>query len=72
LATHLRSSPRSHRKGSDDDEACALAIDLNHRVYAIARIDAAGAGRVVEVNKIVMPTHQWTLLYTWPADQLLL
>jgi hypothetical protein len=26
------------------------------------------ADRPVEVNTIVMPTHQWTLAYTWQAE----
>jgi GntR family transcriptional regulator len=56
-------------KVPDDDEAGALAIDPDHRVYAITRIAADATGRVVEVNQIVMPTHQWMLLYTWPAGQ---
>jgi GntR family transcriptional regulator len=55
-------------KVPDDDEARALGIDPDHRVYAITRVTADAAGRAVEVNVIVMPTHQWTLRYTWPAE----
>jgi GntR family transcriptional regulator len=51
----------------DDDEASALGIDPDHRVYTITRGAVDATGRVVEVNIIVMPTHQWTLRYTWPA-----
>ena len=25
------------------------------------------AGRVVEVNDITLPAHQWELVYTWEA-----
>jgi hypothetical protein len=49
--------------------ASMLGIDPDHRVYAITRIADDTAGRTVEVNTIVMPTHQWTLRYTWPAEQ---
>jgi len=56
-------------KVPDEEEASALGIDPDHRVYAITRTATDAAGRVVEVNMIVMPTHQWTLCYTWPAGQ---
>jgi GntR family transcriptional regulator len=52
----------------DDDEVTALSIDPDHRIYTITRVAADRAGRPVEVNTIVMPTHQWTLAYTWQAE----
>ena len=52
----------------DDDEVAALGIDPDHRVYTIIRTAADREGRAVEVNTIVMPTHQWTLAYTWQAE----
>jgi GntR family transcriptional regulator len=52
----------------DDDEVTALGIDPDHRVYHITRVAEDGKGRAVEVNSIVMPTHQWTLAYTWQAE----
>ena len=52
----------------DDEEVTALGIDADHRVYTITRVAADRAGRTVEVNAIVMPTHQWTLAYAWPAE----
>lgn len=52
----------------DDEEAAALGIDPDHRVYTITRVACDRAGRPVEVNTIVMPTHQWTLAYTWSAE----
>lgn len=55
-------------KVPDDEEASALGIDPDHRVYAITRTAADATGRMVEVNMIVMPTHQWTLRYTWLAE----
>jgi DNA-binding GntR family transcriptional regulator len=54
---------------ADEEEAGTLGIDPDHRVYAITRTATDAAGRVVEINLIVMPTHQWTLRYTWPAEQ---
>ena len=51
-----------------DEEITALRIDLDHRVYAITRVASDRVGRVVEVNTIVLPTHQWTLTYTWRAE----
>jgi GntR family transcriptional regulator len=55
-------------KVPDEEEVSALGIDPDHRVYAITRTAADAAGRMVEVNMIVMPTHQWTLRYTWLAE----
>jgi UTRA domain len=52
----------------DDDEVTALGIDPDHRVYILTRVAADRAGRLVEVNTIVMPTHQWTLAHTWQAE----
>ncbi|HEX3514100.1 MAG TPA: GntR family transcriptional regulator [Trebonia sp.] len=52
----------------DDGEVTALGIDPDHRVYTITRVSSDRAGRPVEVNTIVMPTHQWTLAYTWQAE----
>jgi len=52
----------------DDEEVNALRIDPDHRVYTITRVASDRADRVVEVNSIVLPSHQWTLAYTWQAD----
>jgi GntR family transcriptional regulator len=51
-----------------DDEARFLDMDLDQRVIAIRRTAATAAGRVVEVNEIAMPAHQWELVYEWPAE----
>jgi len=51
-----------------DEEVTTLRIDPDHRVYTITRVATDRAGRVVEVNTIVLPTHQWTLTYTWQAE----
>ena len=51
-----------------DDEARFLDMDLDQRVIAIRRTAATVAGRVVEVNEIAMPAHQWELVYEWPAE----
>jgi GntR family transcriptional regulator len=49
-------------------EARELDIDADHRVYDITRTAYDGEGRAIEVCQHVMPTHQWTLSYTWPAE----
>lgn len=51
-----------------DAEARFLDMDLDQRVIAIRRTAATAAGRVVEVNEIAMPAHQWELVYEWPAE----
>jgi GntR family transcriptional regulator len=49
-------------------EARFLEMDLDQRVIAITRTAADEAGRIVEVNVITMPAHQWELVYRWSAD----
>lgn len=49
------------------DEQRFLRMDTEQRVYAIRRTAADEHGRIVEVNDIVLPAHQWELVYTWPA-----
>jgi GntR family transcriptional regulator len=51
-----------------DDEAAALGIDPDHRVYVITRAAYDSDGRAVEVCTHVMPTHQWELTYEWAAE----
>lgn len=55
----------------DDDERRFLRMDLEQRVYAIRRTARDAQGRVVEVNDITLPAHQWELIYTWTATALL-
>jgi GntR family transcriptional regulator len=50
-----------------DDESSALRLDAEQRVIAIRRTARTSAGRVIEVNDIVLPAHQWELVYDWPA-----
>jgi GntR family transcriptional regulator len=52
----------------DDAEARALGLDADHRVYEITRIAATSDGQVVEVNRMVMPAHQWELDTEWDAQ----
>lgn len=52
----------------DDDERQFLRMDIEQRVYAIRRTARDARGRVVEVNDIVLPAHQWELVYTWSAE----
>ena len=49
------------------DEAAFLIMDAEQRVFAIRRLASTTAGRVVEVNDIVLPAHQWELHYEWRA-----
>jgi GntR family transcriptional regulator len=51
----------------DPDERVFLRMDGEQRVYAIRRTAADDHGRIVEVNDIVLPAHQWELVYSWPA-----
>jgi GntR family transcriptional regulator len=50
------------------DEAGELELDPDHRVYDITRTVVDAQGRVVEVNKLVLPTHLWMLVYRWRAE----
>ena len=51
-----------------DEEARFLQMDLDQRVIAIRRTARTAAGRIVEVNLITLPAHQWELDYEWPAE----
>jgi GntR family transcriptional regulator len=50
------------------DEAAFLRMDAEQRVLDVRRLASTDAGRVVEVNEIVMPAHQWELYYEWRAQ----
>jgi len=50
------------------EEARFLRMDLDQRVIAIRRTARTAAGRIVEVNEITLPAHQWELVYEWPAE----
>jgi GntR family transcriptional regulator len=52
----------------DDDEAEFLAMDSDQRLYAITRTARTADERAVEVCVIVMPAHQWELVYEWDAE----
>jgi len=54
----------------DPDERTVLRMDVEQRVYAIRRTAADADGRIVEVNDMVLPAHQWELVYTWEESQL--
>ena len=51
----------------DDDEAQFLRMDPDQRVVTIQRTTRTAAGRIVEVNQITLPAHQWELVDEWPA-----
>jgi GntR family transcriptional regulator len=52
----------------DDDETQFLNMDPDQRVVAIRRTARTVTGRIVEVNEITLPAHQWELVYEWPAE----
>jgi GntR family transcriptional regulator len=52
----------------DDDEAQFLRMEAEQRVFAVRRIARTAAGGVVEVTDIVLPAHQWELVYQWPLE----
>ncbi|MFI0487694.1 hypothetical protein [Actinomadura sp. 9N215] len=45
-----------------------LRMTEDPRVYEIVREAHTSADRVVEVNVIVLPVHQWCLRDKWPAE----
>ena len=51
-----------------EDEASFLQMDAEQRVLAVRRLASTEQGRVVEVNEIVLPAHQWELHYEWRAE----
>jgi len=42
-------------------------MDPDQRVVTIQRTARTAAGRIVEVNQIILPAHRWELVYEWPA-----
>ena len=63
---HLRRNrprpPARRRRGS------VPRMDPDQRVVAIRRTARTVAGRIVEVNEITLPAHQWELVYEWSAE----
>lgn len=55
-------------RAPEADEAQALRMDAEQRVLSIVRTARTAAGRVVEVNVITLPAHQWELSTTWSAE----
>ena len=51
-----------------DEEVRVLRMTEGQRVYEIVREARTSADRVVEVDVIVLPVHQWCLRYKWPAE----
>lgn len=51
-----------------DEEARALGMDPDQRVFQVTRTARDASGRAVEVNRMVLPAHQWELNYTWAAE----
>lgn len=55
-------------RAPSEDETRDLNIDADQRVTSIVRTARTAAGRVVEVNVISLPAHQWELSFTWAAE----
>lgn len=51
---------------ADEVESLGLAEDA--RVYELLHIARTADGRVVEVTVHIMPTHHWTLRYSWAIE----
>jgi GntR family transcriptional regulator len=49
----------------EPDEAAALNMAEDQRVYEVTHTARTAEARAVEVAVHVMPTHLWTLSYTW-------
>jgi GntR family transcriptional regulator len=64
----VRFRERIRLRLATDDEAAFLRLDTEQRVYDLERIASDSNGRVVEVNMIVMPAHQWGLVYEWTGE----
>lgn len=50
------------------EEVDQLELTEDARVYEVTHVARTAEGRVVEVAVHVMPTHHWTLRYTWDLD----
>jgi GntR family transcriptional regulator len=61
-------SERITLRMATDDEAAFLRLDTEQRVYEVERVARDDRGRAVEVNVIVMPAHQWQLVYQWTSE----
>lgn len=55
-------------RAPEAEEAQALKMELEQRVFTITRTARTASGRIVEVNVITLPAHQWELSFTWPAE----
>jgi len=49
----------------DENESRLLRMDAEQRVITIRRIARDKNGRVVEVNDMVLPAHQWEIVSDW-------
>ncbi|WP_432017689.1 GntR family transcriptional regulator [Streptomyces hydrogenans] len=52
-------------RSPEPEEAAALRLTEDQRVYEVTHTARTAEGRAVEVAVHVMPTHLWTLSYTW-------
>ncbi|MFF0052558.1 GntR family transcriptional regulator [Streptomyces sp. NPDC005498] len=52
-------------RSPEPEEAAALDLTEDQRVYEVTHTARTEEGRAVEVAVHVMPTHLWTLKYTW-------
>ncbi|MGH3194112.1 MAG: hypothetical protein ACRDOL_43995, partial [Streptosporangiaceae bacterium] len=56
-------------RGSREATPQAAAARGRYQMSGTRRLCTArtAAGRIVEVNQIILPAHQWELVYEWPA-----
>ena len=65
----VRFSERVTLRMPAEAEAGFLRLDTEQRVIEVERIARNARGRTVEVNVIVMPAHQWRLVYEWTTEE---
>lgn len=53
---------------ADEGEARFFRMDADQRVMVIRRVARTATGRIIEVNDMVLPAHQWALEYEWDAE----
>lgn len=64
----VRMSERITVRPPDEEEANFLQMSTDQRVYVITHVGYTADDRPVEVCVHVMPTHYWTLDYSWEVD----
>ena len=66
LTEYERDDDIDYRRQDEEARHSCGGMTEDQRVYEVAHIGRTEDGRVVEVTVHVMPTHLWTLSYSWP------